>query len=102
MNIVERPSWLAVLVGIICAWQTPALAQPSSAEAWSDATVVEGATRVRSEPALAAGAIYLGSQDGRVYALDRKTGCQRWQFAARSEVRTGVIVSSWRAGDTTA
>jgi len=62
----------------------------------------DGASRVRSEPALAAGAIYIGSQDGRVYALDRKTGCERWQFAARSEVRTGVVVSPWRVGDSTA
>lgn len=55
--------------------------------------------RVRSQPAVAGGAILVGNQNGKVYALDRETGCLRWHFAARAEVRTGIVVTPWRAGD---
>ena len=41
----------------------------------------------------------VGNHNGSVYALDRATGCARWAYAAQAEVRTGVIVSPWRAGD---
>ncbi len=57
------------------------------------------AARMRSQPALAGGAIILGNQNGTVYALDRASGCVRWSFAARAEVRTGIVVAPWRAGD---
>lgn len=62
----------------------------------------DGGTKVRSQPALAGGAVYLGSDDSHVYALDRKTGCLRWRFAASAEVRTGIVVSPWQAGDMSA
>ena len=58
-----------------------------------------GAVRARSHPVTAAGAVFVGSQDGRVYALDRRTGCVRWIYRARAEVRTAVILSPWQAGD---
>lgn len=60
------------------------------------------ALRARSHPMLAAGAIYVGSHDGTVYALDRQTGCARWEFKAATEVRTGIVISDWTAGDETA
>lgn len=60
------------------------------------------ATRARSQPAFAGGAIFVGSQDGTVFALDRETGCARWQFKARAEVRTGIVVSPWKKGDAAA
>ena len=50
-----------------------------------------GALRVRSQPSVAYGAIYVGSQDGTVYALDLDTGCIRWTFRARAEVRTAIV-----------
>ncbi len=59
----------------------------------------DGASRVRSEPALGGGAIFVGSQSGQVYALDRHTGCARWQFHAAAEVRSGIVLSPWTAGD---
>jgi polyvinyl alcohol dehydrogenase (cytochrome) len=60
------------------------------------------ALRVRSEPGLAGGALYVGSDNGTLYALDRKTGCLRWTFEAAAEIRTGIVVSPWQAGDRTA
>jgi polyvinyl alcohol dehydrogenase (cytochrome) len=61
-----------------------------------------GATRARSQPTVAGGSIFVGSQDGTVYALDFATGCVRWTFAADSEVRSSPIVEPWRAGDANA
>ena len=55
--------------------------------------------RVRSQPALAGGALFAGSHNGNVYALDRATGCVRWSFAAEAEVRTAIIVGPWKKGD---
>jgi polyvinyl alcohol dehydrogenase (cytochrome) len=49
------------------------------------------ASRARSQPHIAYGAVYVGSQDGTVYALDLETGCVRWTFKAGSEVRTAVV-----------
>ena len=54
------------------------------------------AQRVRSQPTVALGAVFIGSQNGTVYALDKKTGCVRWSFRASAEVRTPVIID---AGD---
>jgi polyvinyl alcohol dehydrogenase (cytochrome) len=52
------------------------------------------AQRARSQPAVAYGAVYVGSQDGTVHALDEETGCLRWTFRAPAEVRTGIVVES--------
>lgn len=60
------------------------------------------ALRVRSRPTLAGGAVFVGSHNGNVYALDQDTGCVRWQFEASAEVRNGIVVSSWQPGDDTA
>lgn len=54
-----------------------------------------GAVRARSQPTLLGGALYTGSPDGRVYALDRETGCIRWTFQAAAEVRTAIIPQDW-------
>ena len=51
-------------------------------------------TRARSQPTIAMGAVFVGSQDGTVYAFDLDTGCVRWTFAARAEVRTGITLGS--------
>jgi polyvinyl alcohol dehydrogenase (cytochrome) len=57
------------------------------------------ALRARSQPGLAGGSVFVGSQNGTVYSLDRNTGCVRWMFHASAEVRTGIVVSQWKAGD---
>ena len=51
-----------------------------------------GAVRARSRPTYAYGALYVGSQNGTVYALDAKSGCIRWTFSTTAEVRTSVLV----------
>ncbi len=52
------------------------------------------AVRARSQPLIAGERIFVGSQDGTVYALSRETGCIHWRFFARSEVRTGIIMAT--------
>lgn len=57
-----------------------------------------GASRARSQPNVAAGAVYVGSQDGTVYALDLNTGCAFWTFQADTEVRSAPSLDE--AGET--
>ncbi len=57
------------------------------------------ANRARSQPVLVGGTIVMGSQDGTVYSLDANTGCVRWTYRAVAEVRTGITVSTWKAGE---
>jgi polyvinyl alcohol dehydrogenase (cytochrome) len=48
------------------------------------------ATSAWSQPTVASGRLFVGSQNGSVYSLDAKTGCIYWVFSARSGVRTAV------------
>ena len=57
------------------------------------------AIRARSQPATAGGSLFVGSQNGTVYALDQETGCIRWTFSTVAEVRTGIVVAPWREGE---
>jgi polyvinyl alcohol dehydrogenase (cytochrome) len=52
----------------------------------------------RSQPALAGGAVFVGGQDGDMYALDAQTGCMRWHFKAKDAVRTAVTIADWEGG----
>jgi polyvinyl alcohol dehydrogenase (cytochrome) len=61
-----------------------------------------GATRARSQPSFAGGGLFVGSQDGTLYALDAGSGCVRWAFDARAEIRTGLTISAFQRGDTSA
>ncbi|MCZ8130936.1 MAG: PQQ-binding-like beta-propeller repeat protein [Steroidobacteraceae bacterium] len=72
--------------------QLPASDVPRLKLKW--ALAYPSALRVRSRPTFAYGALYTGSQDGTVYALDAKTGCVRWTFRNSAEVRTPVMVQS--------
>lgn len=56
------------------------------------------AVRARSQPAMAGGAVYVGSQNGTVFALDENTGCIRWMYNTVAEVRTGIVVAPWTDG----
>lgn len=50
------------------------------------------ALRARSQPAIGWNTIFVGSQDGRVYAFDLDTGCTKWTWRAPAEVRTAIVV----------
>jgi polyvinyl alcohol dehydrogenase (cytochrome) len=56
-----------------------AFAFPDASSAWA-------------QPTVAGGRLYVGSQNGTVYALDRMSGCIRWTFAARGGVRTAITL----------
>jgi len=46
-----------------------------------------------SQPTVAGGRVFVGSQNGTVYSLDAKTGCIRWTFSAAGGVRTALTVA---------
>jgi polyvinyl alcohol dehydrogenase (cytochrome) len=54
--------------------------------------------RARSQPVVAMGAVFVGSQDGTLYAFDLQTGCARWTSKISAEIRTAVVVEPWQAG----
>ena len=47
-----------------------------------------------AQPSVAAGRVYVGSQNGTVYALDAARGCVYWTFAAAGGVRTAIALGS--------
>jgi len=57
------------------------------------------AIRMRGAPSVGGGAVFIGSHNGQVYALDAATGCERWRFLAGAEVRTSLVLDVWRKGD---
>ena len=61
------------------------------------AFVYPGAVRARSQPSFAYGALYVGSDNGTVYALDARSGCIRWTFSTAAEVRTPIVVPPMRS-----
>ena len=58
----------------------------------------EGSTAARSQPAVTDNAVFVGSQTGTVYALNRDTGCEWWRYQADAEVRTGIVVGPSKEG----
>lgn len=57
-----------------------------------------GAVRARSQPAVTPEAIYTGSQNGTVYALNPETGCVWWTFKADAEVRSAITIETDQNG----
>lgn len=51
------------------------------------------AIQARSQPTIAGGSLFVGSQDGTVWSLNAKTGCLNWTFRATAEVRTAIVFS---------
>ncbi len=47
----------------------------------------------RGHPTIAGGRVFLGARNGRLYALDARSGCTVWQFKAQAEVRAAVALS---------
>ncbi len=57
---------------------------------------IPGATQARSQPAVAGGRIFLGSEPGTVFALDARTGCTYWTFRAQAGVRTAISIGPYK------
>ena len=51
-----------------------------------------GATRSVAQPTIFGGRVFVGSQNGKVYSLDAKSGCTYWQFDAGKPVRSAVVI----------
>ena len=49
-----------------------------------------------AQPTVADGRVFVGSQNGTVYALNARTGCIYWTFSASGGVRTAMAVSAPR------
>ena len=49
---------------------------------------------VRSSPTVADGTLYVGSGDGRLYALDVDTGSRRWVFDAKAPIDSSPAVGT--------
>ncbi|RMG19991.1 MAG: dehydrogenase, partial [Bacteroidetes bacterium] len=56
------------------------------------------ASRARVQPTIAGNTLFTASQMGRVYALDRKTGCIRWTFQADAEIRSALVIGRDSSG----
>src|SRR5215469_2802338 len=56
-----------------------------------------GAAATFGQPTSYAGKLFVGSEDGTVYALDAATGCEWWAFHASSTVKTAVSVDRGNA-----
>jgi polyvinyl alcohol dehydrogenase (cytochrome) len=52
---------------------------PDTASAWA-------------QPTVAAGRLFIGSQNGTVYSLDARSGCVVWSFAAKAGVRASISI----------
>jgi polyvinyl alcohol dehydrogenase (cytochrome) len=48
------------------------------------------ATSAWSQPTVASGRVFVGSQNGTVYSLDARSGCIYWTYSAKSGVRTAL------------
>lgn len=53
-----------------------------------------GAAATFGQPTSFAGKLFVGSEDGTVYALDAATGCTWWTFHATTTVKTAVSVGN--------
>ena len=94
----QGPRWIGWGVDLENSrYQPPRLAGLSAADVprlevqW--ALGLPDAAFARAHPTVAGGRVFVGSRDGRLYALDSKSGCTVWEFTARSEVRTAILIA---------
>jgi polyvinyl alcohol dehydrogenase (cytochrome) len=50
------------------------------------------------QPTVAAGRVFVGTQNGTVYSLDAKTGCTYWTFKTQSPIRAATTIGARRTG----
>ncbi len=55
-------------------------------------------TSAYSQPTVADGRLFVGTDTGQVYSLDAATGCVHWSFLARSAVRNAPVLGPGRTG----
>ena len=53
-----------------------------------------GAAATYGQPTAYAGKLFVGSEDGTVYALDSATGCLWWSFKASATVKTAISIGN--------
>jgi polyvinyl alcohol dehydrogenase (cytochrome) len=53
-----------------------------------------GAAATYGQPTSYAGRLFVGSEDGTVYALDSATGCLWWMFKASATVKTAISIGN--------
>jgi polyvinyl alcohol dehydrogenase (cytochrome) len=53
---------------------------------------VPNVTSVRSQPAIFRGRVYVGANDGSLYALDAATGCTFWATTAAKAIRSSTAI----------
>ncbi|MGA2021382.1 MAG: PQQ-binding-like beta-propeller repeat protein [Candidatus Sulfotelmatobacter sp.] len=53
-----------------------------------------GAAATFGQPTSFAGKLFVGSEDGTVYALDSATGCMWWSFKASATVKTAISIGN--------
>lgn len=53
---------------------------------------IPNVTSVRSQPAIFRGRVYVGANDGTLYALDAATGCAFWATTAARAIRSGIAI----------
>ena len=53
-----------------------------------------GAAATFGQPTSVAGKLFVGSEDGTVYALDSATGCMWWSFKASATVKTAISIGN--------
>ena len=49
---------------------------------------------MRSQPAASADTVFLPTEDGELFALDRRTGCIRWRYRAERPLRTAATLGA--------
>lgn len=47
-------------------------------------------------PTVAGGALFIGTYDGKVIALDAATGCVHWIFDTGKTIRSGLVIAGWQ------
>jgi outer membrane protein assembly factor BamB len=49
---------------------------------------------VISSPSIAAGVVYIGSNDGNLYAIDQNTGSQKWAFSTGARITSSPAIAN--------